>query len=360
MSSMWGKNIKISIFGESHGKAVGVTVDNLPSGLKLNMEKINALMKERAPGRTPWSTPRKEDDQVDIISGLHNGYTAGTPLTGLIYSSNTKSRDYNKTKNIIRPSHADYTGHIRYKGYNIIAGGGHFSGRLTAPLVFAGAIAIQILEQKGISINARIYSIGNIKDDSIDYCKNFLTNQIADNNFPTVSDDAKQKMIEHIMECKTNKDSVGGVIEIVVNNMPPGIGSPMFDILESNVASMLFAVPAVKGVEFGAGFDISKLKGSEANDEFDIVDNKIVTTTNNNGGILGGISSGMPLVVRCAIKATPSIAKEQNSVDIESMTRAKLEIKGRHDPCIVPRAIPVARATVALAILDTYLSQNEI
>lgn len=360
MSSMWGKNIKISIFGESHGKAVGVTIDNLPSGLKLDMDKIDTLMKERAPGRTPWSTPRKEDDKVDIISGLNNGYTAGTPLTGLIYSTNTKSQDYDKTKHIIRPSHADYTGHIRYKGYNIISGGGHFSGRLTAPLVFAGAIAMQILELKGISINARIYSIGNIKDDNIDYCKNFLPNQIADKNFPTVSKDAKEKMIEYILECKSEKDSVGGVIEIVANNMPAGIGSPMFNTLESNIASMMFAVPAVKGVEFGEGFDITKLKGSDANDEFDIADDKIVTATNNNGGILGGISNGMPLVFRCAIKATPSIAKEQNSVDIENNKKTKLEIKGRHDPCIVPRAIPVAKAVAALAILDTYLSQNEI
>jgi len=360
MSSMWGKNIKISIFGESHGKAVGVTIDNLPSGLKLDMDKINALMKERAPGRTPWSTPRKEDDKVDIISGIKDGYTAGTPLTGLIYSTNTKSQDYTKTKHIIRPSHADYTGHIRYKGHNIISGGGHFSGRLTAPLVFAGAIAMQILEQRNISINARIYSIGNIKDENIDYCKDFLSDQIADNNFPTVSNDAKEKMIEHILECKSEKDSVGGVIEIVAINMPAGIGSPMFDTLESNIASILFAVPAVKGVEFGAGFDIAKQKASDANDEFGIVNDKIVTTSNNNGGILGGISNGMPLVVRCAIKPTPSIARVQSSVDIESMEKTKLEIKGRHDPCIVPRAIPVAKAAIALAILDTYLSQNEI
>ena len=360
MSSMWGKNIRISIFGESHGRAVGVTIDSLPSGIKLNMDKIDTLMKERAPGRTLWSTPRKEDDKVDIISGVNNGYTTGTPLTGLIYSGNTKSKDYDKTKNIVRPSHADYTGSIRYKGHNIIPGGGHFSGRLTAPLVFAGAIAMQILEQKGISINARIYSIGNINDEAIDYCKEFSTRQIADNNFPTVSNDAKNKMIEYILKCKEQKDSVGGVIEVFANNMPAGVGSPIFDNLESNIAAMLFAVPAVKGVEFGAGFDIAKQKGSEVNDEFDIVDSKIVTTSNNNGGILGGISNGMPLVVRCGIKPTPSIAMQQNSVDIESMTKAKLNIRGRHDPCIVPRAIPVTKAAVALAILDTYLSQTEI
>jgi len=360
MSSMWGKNIKISIFGESHGKAVGVTIDGLPSGLLLDMDKIDALMKERAPGRTPWSTPRKEDDNVDIISGVNNGYTTGTPLTGLIYSTNTKSKDYKKTQHIIRPSHADYTGNIRYKGHNIISGGGHFSGRLTAPLVFAGAIAMQILEKKDISINARIYSIGEIDDNSINYCKDFIPDMIVDNNFPTVSNDTKDKMIDYILKCKEEKDSVGGVIEVVANSMPSGIGSPIFDNLESNIASMLFAVPAVKGVEFGAGFDIAKHKASDANDEFDVVDDKIVTITNNNGGILGGISNGMPLVVRCAIKPTPSIAKKQNSVDVNNMEKVELEIKGRHDPCIVPRAIPVAKAAVAIAILDTYLSQLEI
>ena len=231
---------------------------------------------------------------------------------------------------------------------------------MTAPLVFAGAIAMQILEQRSISINARIYSIGEIKDDAIDYCREFSNSQIADNNFPTVSGDTKEKMIDYILKCKEEKDSVGGVIEVVVNNMPVGVGSPIFNTLESNIASILFAVPAVKGVEFGAGFDIAKQKASQANDEFDILNDKIVTTSNNNGGILGGISNGMPLVVRCAVKPTPSIAKQQNSVDIHSKTATKLEIKGRHDPCIVPRAIPVAKAAVALAILDTYLSQNEI
>ncbi|MEX1376649.1 MAG: chorismate synthase [Eubacteriales bacterium] len=360
MSSMWGRNIRISIFGESHGKAIGATIDGLPSGVFLDMDKIDALMQERAPGRTPWSTPRKEIDRVDIISGLNDGYTAGTPLTGLIHSYNKKSTDYEKTKNIVRPSHADYTGNIRYKGYNIIPGGGHFSGRLTAPLVFAGAVAMQILEKKGISINARIYSIGQIKDDEIDYCKSFLDEHISDKSFPTVSNDAKEKMIDYILKCRAEKDSVGGVLEVVVNNMPAGIGSPIFDNLESNIASILFAIPAVKGVEFGEGFDIAKQNGSQANDEFEIFDGKVVTKTNKNGGILGGISSGMPLVVRCAIKPTPSISLKQNTIDIEKMEKVELEIKGRHDPCIVPRAIPVAKAAVALAILDTYLSQLEI
>ncbi len=360
MSSTWGKNIKISIFGESHGKAIGVTIDGLPSGIKIDFGKINSFMKERAPGRTPWSTPRKEEDNVDIISGYNNGYTTGTPLTGLIYSTDTRSQDYDNTKYIVRPSHADYTGNIRYKGYNIIAGGGHFSGRLTAPLAFAGAIAIQILEIKGISVNARIYSIGNIKDDAIDYCKDFSFEQIADNNFPTVSETAKEKMIDYILECKKQKDSVGGIIEVIINSLPAGIGSPIFDNLESNIASVLFAIPGVKGVEFGAGFAIAGQKGSEANDAFDIKDEKIITTSNSNGGILGGISNGMPLVARCAIKPTPSIAREQNSVDIKSNSKEKLEIKGRHDPCIVPRAIPVVKAAAALAILDTYFEQNEI
>ncbi len=360
MSSIWGKNIKVSIFGESHGKAVGVTIDGLPPGILLDMDKIDKLMEQRAPGKTPWSTPRKEADKVEIISGVNEGYTAGTPLTGLIFSSNTKSTDYEKTKSIARPSHADYTGHVRYKGHNIVSGGGHFSGRLTAPLVFAGAIAMQILEKKGISINARIYSIGEIKDNSIDYCKDFLPEQIADDIFPTISEDKKNEMIDYIIKCKSQRNSVGGVVEVIVNSMPAGIGSPIFDNLESNIASIMFAVPGVKGVEFGAGFNITERKASEANDEFDIINEKVVTTTNNSGGILGGISNGMPIVIRCGIKPTPSIAKEQHSVDIEKMQAAKLSIKGRHDPCIVPRAVPVLKAATAIAVLDTMLSQAEI
>ena len=355
MSSIWGKNIKISIFGESHGKAVGVTIDGLPAGILLNMDQIEKLMNERAPGRTPWSTPRKEEDAVDIICGVNNGYTTGTPLT-----TNTKSTDYEKTKNIIRPSHADYTGNVRYKGHNIVAGGGHFSGRLTAPLVFAGAVVMQILAQKGISINARIYSVGEIKDEVINYCTAFLPGQILDENFPTVSEEKKNEMIEYVLECKKQNDSTGGVVEVIINSLPAGIGSPIFDNLESNIASIMFAVPGVKGVEFGAGFAISTQKASLANDEFNVTDGKVVTTTTNNGGILGGISSGMPVVVRCAIKPTPSIAMEQNSVDIEKMEPAKLNIKGRHDPCIVPRAVPVLKAAAAIAVLDTMLSQAEI
>lgn len=357
MSSIFGNNIRLSIFGESHGKAIGVTIDGLPSGIKLDMNKIDELMQLRAPGKTPWSTPRKESDKVDIISGYNNGYTSGTPLTGLIYSTNQISTDYEKQKRIPRPSHADYTGHIRYSGHNIVSGGGHFSGRLTAPLTFAGAIAKQMLASKGISISARIFSIGTIKDDDISYCDNYPLANIKDPNFPTVSTKVKAAMIETILQCKKESDSIGGIIEIIVSDMPCGIGSPMFDNLESNIASMLFAIPAIKGVEFGAGFDIASQKASQANDEYIIKDKKIATATNNNGGILGGISTGMPIVIRCAIKPTPSIAKEQNSIDIDSMKTESLKIKGRHDPCIVPRAIPVVIAGTALAILDTYLSQ---
>lgn len=356
MSSTWGKNIKLSIFGESHGQAIGVVIDSLPSGIKLDFDLINKNMKRRAPGNSPWSTPRKEKDEVKIISGLYNGYTTGTPLCAMIENTNQNSKSYEHLKAKPRPSHADYTGHIRYSGYEDTRGGGHFSGRLCAPLVFAGSIAQQILMSKGINIIGRIFSIGDILDDKID-----MTNpeiNICDINFPVINCEKKDLMIENILKAGNNKNSLGGVIEVIVSNMPCGIGSPIFDALESNIASLLFSVPAVKGIEFGAGFGITKMTGVQANDSFTIVDDKIKTRTNNNGGILGGISNSMPIILRCAVKPTPSISTKQTTVDISKMEEVDISIGGRHDPCIIPRAVVIVESCAALGILDTWMSQN--
>lgn len=358
MSSIYGKNIKISIFGESHGKAVGVTIDSLPSGVVLDMDKINALMLRRAPGQTPWSTPRKEADKVEILSGLKDNITTGAPLTGIIFSTNTKSGDYSRHRNIPRPSHADYTGQVRYDGHNIIAGGGHFSGRLTAPLVFAGAIAQQILEQKGVQISARIKQVRNIQDNDIDMCTGFCDSDIPDMKFPAISQDTKDKMIDTVLTAKKEGNSVGGIVECCIKNIPAGIGSPMFRSMESNIASMMFSVPAVKGVEFGAGFDIAKMHGSQANDNMQYENDKIITTTNNNGGLLGGITNSMPVIFRCAIKPTPSISLEQDTIDMQNKQNTKIKIEGRHDPCIIPRAVPVVIAAAAISILDTWMDQG--
>ncbi|WP_432407565.1 chorismate synthase [Wukongibacter sp. M2B1] len=360
MSSMWGKNIKISIFGESHGKAIGVVIDGLPPGLELDMEYINIEMKRRAPGRNKISTPRKEVDSFDILSGFFNGKTTGTPLSSVIYNTNQRSKDYEAAKSILRPSHADYTGYIRYSGFNDYRGGGHFSGRLTAPLVFAGAIAKQILEKNNILIGSHIKSIGNIEEDSLNPVDidNSLLKGLKDKIFCVIDDEKGKEMQEYILKVKEDMDSVGGIIETAVVNLPVGIGSPMFEAVESKLAQILFSIPAVKGVEFGIGFDITKLKGSEANDELYIEDDNIKTYSNNNGGILGGITNGMPIIFRTAIKPTPSIGKKQRTVDISRGINTKLETEGRHDPCIVPRAVPVIEAATALGLLDLMMEKD--
>lgn len=357
MSSVWGDKIKISLFGESHGDAIGIVIDGLPSGVELDLDFIKNEMMRRKPGKNAYTTSRCEDDDFKIISGYFNGKTTGTPLCSIIENKNKKSKDYDKIKNIIRPGHADYTGYIKYKGFNDYRGGGHFSGRITAPLVFAGAIAKQILKEKGIMIGAHIKSIGNIFDDSFDYCnvdKTILEN-IAKKEFPVIDDEKGNKMKEYILDLKNKGDSVGGIIETAVLNIEAGIGSPFFDSVESKLAHILFSVPAVKGVEFGEGFNITTMTGFEANDEYYIDDDRIKTKTNNNGGVLGGITNGMPIIVKAAIKPTPSIFKTQRSVNIETMDEVDLKIQGRHDPCIVPRVVPVIEAVTAICILDMII-----
>lgn len=358
MSSTWGEKIKISIFGESHSGGIGVVVDGLPSGESIDMDEVMLQMKRRAPGTDKTATTRKEADVPNILSGLINGKTEGSPLCAIIGNTNTKSGDYSNILNCPRPGHSDYPAFVRYKGANDISGGGHFSGRLTAPIVFAGAIARQILEEKGIVICAHALKIGGVCDDKFDSV-NPDKEQLQKLNkefFSVISQTAKARMYEKVEHARMNKDSVGGVIECIAVGVPAGIGNPMFGGVENKISSALFGVPAVKGIEFGAGFDASDMYGSENNDEFYYDENGIVKTkTNNSGGILGGITNGMPIHFKVAIKPTPSIGKEQNTVDLVNKTNAKLVINGRHDPCIVPRAIPVIEAMTAIALLDMIM-----
>ncbi len=351
MSSMTGKNIKISVFGQSHSEAIGVVIDALPTGIKLDFDKINEFMARRAPGQNAFSTARKEADSPEILSGLADGYTCGAPLCAVIHNTNTRSKDYDNLKNCPRPSHADFAASVKYKGFNDVAGGGHFSGRLTAPICFAGAVCMQILEQKGIKIKAHIYSVKDIKDTPFDLV-NITDENIAAKDFPVINDEQGKKMQEVILNAKSNADSVGGIIECAVTGVPAGYGNPMFDGIENIIAKNIFGVPAVKGIEFGNGFEATTLSGSENNDPFTVIDGEIKTKTNNSGGINGGITNGMPIVFRIAMKPTPSIGKEQDSVSLKEKTDEKLVIHGRHDPCIVQRAVPVIEAVAAISMLD--------
>ena len=354
MSGVWGNKIKYSIFGESHGNAIGITIDGLPSGVQLDIEEINREMRRRAPGKNKFSTSRQEKDEFEILSGYFNGKTTGTPLCAIIRNSDQHSKDYEKTKNLMRPGHADYTGFVKYGGYNDYRGGGHFSGRITAPIVIAGAIAKQVLKEKGIIVGSHIKSIGTVEDNffqEVDL-NNSLLESLSCLEFPTLNEEKASAMKEEILIAREDKDSVGGIVECAILNLPTGIGSPFFGSVESILSSLLFSIPAVKGVEFGTGFSISKMKGSEANDQFYIEEDKIKNYTNNNGGILGGITSGMPVIFRAAFKPTPSIAKEQKTVDIQEKKQTTIEIHGRHDPCIVQRAVPVVEAVAAMGILE--------
>ncbi|HEY5575752.1 MAG TPA: chorismate synthase [Clostridiaceae bacterium] len=354
MSGTWGRNIKFSIFGESHGKAVGITIDGLKPGIEVDLDYIKREMVRRAPGKSELSTQRQEDDSFEILSGLFMGKTTGTPLCAIIRNSGQHSKDYEKTKSLIRPSHADYTGSVKYMGFNDYRGGGHFSGRLTAPLVFAGAVCRQVLEKRGIIIGSHVRSIGRIEDrgfslKDIDQDK---LQSLRSEGFPVLDAEAGEAMQKAILDARAEQDSVGGVIETAAINLPAGIGDPFFDSLESTLAHLLFSVPGIKGLEFGAGFDITRLRGSEANDEYYVDDGKVSAYSNNNGGIIGGITNGMPLLFRVAVKPTPSIGRTQRTINIENMNNETIEISGRHDPCIVTRAVPVIEAVTAMALLD--------
>ncbi|MGN0538487.1 MAG: chorismate synthase [Candidatus Fimenecus sp.] len=351
MSSMTGNKIKISVFGQSHSEGIGVVIDSLPAGKKIDLEKVYEFMERRAPGRSMLSTQRKEADKPEIISGLVNGVTCGVPLCAVIRNTNTRSADYNNIADTPRPSHADFSGFMRYNGFNDVAGGGHFSGRLTAPLCFAGAVCMQVLEEMGIKIQAHILKIKDVSDESFNPVSVAEMN-IGKKPFPVINDKAGEKMRAQIDKARLDCDSVGGIIECAVTGLRAGLGDPMFDGVENMLAKNIFGIPAVKGIEFGNGFGAAGLFGSENNDDFCIENGEIKTVTNNSGGINGGITNGMPIIFRAAFKPTPSIYKEQNSVSIKDKTEKKLKIEGRHDPCIVPRAVPVVEAVTAFTILD--------
>lgn len=355
MSSTIGKILKISVFGESHSDAIGVVIDGLPAGISLDLDQINFEMQRRAPGKNSFSTPRKEADFPEIKSGFFGGRTTGTPLCAMILNTNTRSKDYNP--DLLRPSHADFTAKERYNGFSDYRGGGHFSGRLTAPIVFAGAIAKQFLKDKGIEIFAHIKAICDICDDSFAQKETEMQKlkDLSKSDFPVLNIQAGEKMKDVILSAKENLDSVGGVIECMAIGMPSGIGNPLFESVESRISQMMFSVPAVKGIEFGAGFDITKMYGSTANDSFIIENDAIKTKTNNNGGINGGITNGMPIVFRVAVKPTPSIAKTQQTVNYKEKCECDINIEGRHDPCIVQRAVCVIEAACAITLADLYL-----
>ena len=366
MSSETGKNIKISVFGQSHSEAIGVVVDGIPAGESFDLAPVLEFMKRRAPSGKAYTTMRKETDEPEILSGLLRDEKAegeiyvscGAPICAVIRNRDTRSADYENLRFVPRPSHADYPAYIKYKGFNDIRGGGQFSGRLTAPLCFAGALCIELLKKRGINVGAHIFSVGDIRDKSFETVALSLNELKAASvkEFPVIEEEAGERMRELIAEAKGRGDSVGGIVECAVTGLPAGLGDPMFDGVENIVSRMLFAIPAVKGVEFGDGFGLSSSFGSLANDPYELREGKILTKTNHNGGILGGITTGMPLIVRAAFKPTPSIALSQDSVDLLSMKEEKLTVKGRHDPCIVPRAVPCVEAAAAIALCDLMLS----
>lgn len=358
MASIWNNKISISLFGESHGPAIGVVIDNLPSGEHIDIDELKRFLARRAPKKDGTTTSRGEEDMPQIMSGLVGDKTTGTPLCAFIQNTDTHSEDYTKLSHLARPGHADYTGAMRYRGFNDPRGGGHFSGRLTAPLVFAGALCGQILERRGIYTGAHILSIHDIADepfDEIKVCRDDII-KLRRKRFPVIDDAKGELMREDILKAADGGESLGGVIECAVVNVPAGIGSPIFDGLENSIAQLVFGIPAVKGIEFGAGFKCARMLGSQNNDEFYVNDSgRVVTKTNNHGGILGGISSGMPVILRAAFKPTPSISKPQATVDYSALSNETVNIKGRHDPCIVPRAVPCVEAATAIAILSHML-----
>ena len=354
MSSTYGEKIKISVFGESHGGGIGVVIDGLPAGEAIDFDAVLAQMARRAPGRDKTATPRKESDLPRVLSGMLGDVLTGAPLCAVIENTNTRSQDYGDLLAKPRPGHSDYTAYIKYHGANDIRGSGHFSGRITAPLVFAGAVCRQLLERRGIQIAAHIQSVGSIHDKPFDpvAVPSALIKRLSASSFALIDESAEEPVRAEIEAARLAQDSVGGTIECAVTGLPAGVGEPMFDGLEGAIAKAVFGVPAVKGIEFGAGFALAAMRGSRANDAFCYQNGHVVTETNHCGGILGGIANGMPLIFRCAVKPTPSISQPQKTVDLQTGENTVLTIHGRHDPCIVPRAVPVIEAVTALAIIN--------
>lgn len=351
MSSVYGESLKLSIFGQSHGKAIGMTLDGIPAGLPVDTAALQLFLNRRAPGQNDWSTPRKEEDQPEFLSGLVNNITCGAPITAIICNNNTRSGDYENLKDQPRPGHADYTAQIKYGGYQDVAGGGHFSGRLTAALCIAGGMCKQWLDNMGVHIHAHILSVGDVQDDTFDA----LAPQSVSEGFPVINTAKGQQMIQRIADARARSDSIGGTIECAVTGLPAGLGEPMFGGAENRISQIIFGIPAVKGLQFGD----TKTYGSQNNDSYRIENGKITTATNHCGGILGGITNGMPLIFRAQMKPTPSIGMQQETVSISGLESVKLEVKGRHDPCIVPRAVPVVEAAAAIAVFDMILSRSD-
>lgn len=360
MSSTFGKNIRISIFGQSHSPAIGVVIDGLPAGHKIDIERLTEFLRRRAPGRNEFSTPRVESDIPEILSGLKDGVLCGAPFAAVIKNSDIKPQDYSEIADKPRPGHADFTAQMKLHGAQDHSGGGHFSGRLTGPLCIAGGVMLQLLEEEGITIGAHIFEIAGVQDTPFDpvLVSEADIARLQKSPFPVNDTDSGEVMKSAISVAKKAGDSVGGIIECVALGLPAGIGEPMFEGLENVISCAVFAIPAVKGIEFGSGFAGSRTTGSINNDPIIYSEGKIKTLSNNHGGILGGTSSGMPLIFRAAIKPTPSIFIEQNTVSFSKKENAKLKSKGRHDPCIVPRAVPCVESAAAISIYDALLSSK--
>ncbi|MFC2059857.1 chorismate synthase [Chloroflexota bacterium] len=350
MGNSLGKQFTITSFGESHGRCVGVTIDGCPAGLPITDGDIQREVDKRRPGTSMIATSRMEEDRVEILSGTFNGYTTGAPICLLIWNKDIDSSDYEKMRFLPRPGHADYTAFMKYGGFNDFRGGGRFSGRITATFVMAGAIAKKLLNLLGIEVLAHTIEIGGIKAEPKGFDE--IRENVYQNPLRCADLKAAEKMSRAIEKIKGEGDSVGGIIEGIAINVPVGLGEPVFDTLEGDLAKALFAIPAVKGVEFGSGFSAARKRGSENNDPFTIRDGRVETMTNNAGGILGGISNGMTMVVRIAVKPTSSIAKSQKTINIRDMANASLQVGGRHDVCIVPRAVTVAESMIAVTICD--------
>lgn len=357
MSSTYGESLKLSIFGQSHGSAIGMVLDGIPAGLPVDLEKLQTFLNRRAPGQNDWSTPRKEEDRPEFLGGLLDGFTCGAPISAVIWNKNTRSGDYANLADCPRPGHADYTAQVKYGGYQDSAGGGHFSGRLTAPLCIAGGLCKQWLEEMGISIGAHIASLGDQADAPFDPLVPQLDAVGAE--FPVLDQKAGEAMRNAIAQAKSRGDSVGGKIQCAVTGLPAGLGEPMFGGIESRITQIVYGIPAVKGLWFGNGDQTDTLSGSRFNDAYAMENGRVVTQTNHNGGILGGITTGMPVLFTVAVKATPSIAQSQQSVSLSRQKNTTLTIQGRHDPCIVPRAVPVVEAAAAIAIYDMILGNTQ-
>ncbi len=357
MSSTYGDNLKLSIFGQSHGPAIGVVLDGIPAGNPVDFEKLQDFLHRRAPGQNNWSTPRKEADLPEFLGGILDGYTCGAPIAAVIYNKNTRSGDYDNLKHCPRPGHADYTAQVKYGGFQDAAGGGHFSGRLTAPLCIAGGLCKQWLEDMGIRIGAHIVKVGLMEEEYFSLMDPDLDR--IGKNFPTLSPEKATQIQETIEKARCQGESVGGIIECAITGLPAGIGEPMFGGVESKIAQIVYGIPSVKTLEFGQGSSFSVVCGSMANDPYAVANGQVVTTSNHCGGILGGITNGMPLVFNVTIKPTPSIGKPQQTVDLRTMEETTITVQGRHDPCIVPRAVPVVEAAAAIAIYDLILGNTQ-